>query len=198
MLFSSMIRSIHLYAQSLVVLLSLYSIPLMAQNEIPSKVQFGDFIQLSTSIGFELYETEQLNTYIIIPTDIFLAIPINRIISIGINFTPIYVSDSFQEKSNYFRTSAFVRLSEYSFKDRLIFSGDIIGSYGNFVIEVDEKLNKRNVYYAGIRFNVEYEIFSKFYLQAGFKFIRQLEKGDYGIETYPFVGISYRLPTRKQ
>jgi hypothetical protein len=70
--------------------------------------------------------------------------------------------------------------------------------YGNFVIEVNEELNKRETLYLGLKLMGEYNIFSNWNILLGHKIIRQLEKGDFGYENYTFTGLSFRFNTGKK
>ena len=78
-------------------------------------------------------------------------------------------------------------------RSRTRFYVESVLDYGNFVIELDDQLNKRNVFYLGFNLNLEFKIYKNLYGTVGWKAIRQLEKGDYGIENYPFIGLAYEF-----
>lgn len=196
--FDLVLKHSHLYFKSLVVFLSFFTLPLIAQNENPAKIKFGDFAQFNSSFGYIPFETEVFNTYHLRYFDQSASVTLYKGFSLGLNYSHIDVRDSFRERTTFFRAGTFLRFQDFSVMDRWMVSVDFLINYGDFVIELDEKLNKREVFYVGLRADLGYMVVSQLYVLAGYKYIRQLETGDYGLENYAYIGLAYRLPTGKR
>jgi hypothetical protein len=196
--FDSVFKHSHLYVKSLVVFLSLYTLPLLAQNENPAKIKFGDFAQFNSSFGYIPFETEVLNTYHLRYFDQSASVSLYRRFSLGLNYSHIDVNDSFRNRNTFFRAGTFLRFQDFSVIEKWVYSFDFLVNYGDLVIELDEELNKREVFYLGFKADLGYKVVSQLYVLAGYKYIRQLEWGDYGLENYGYIGLSYRLPRGKR
>lgn len=75
---------------------------------------------------------------------------------------------------------------------------DLSLDYGNFTIELDnQELVRRNGYYLGVKSGVSYNIFASMYILFGYRFIGRMDSYNFGLENYPYMGLSYRITTRK-
>lgn len=171
---------------------------LLSQHPEKPYYYFGENLNFTSSFGYTVYSTEDLNDYHIRYFDNQFTLSLNKYFSAGLHYNHIFVSDIDRKKYTFFRAGPIFRYYDISKNSKWFLHVDAMLDYGNFVIEVNEDLNKRETFYLGLKLMGEYNIFADCNILLGHKIIRQLERGDYGVENYTFAGLSYRIRTGKQ
>lgn len=173
-------------------ILLFFSVISNAQEEIKAPTRFADKIIFHSSYGyFQFGDRNELDINIRYwDNQVFLSI--NDHWLLGLNYNKVWTSDFFRNKLDFFRVGPIVKYQNYAYDGDLIYYADISLNYGNFTINLQEEPEKRNLLFAGGSFGLDYILVSKLFISTGFRFSRQLERGDYGLELYPFVGFSFR------
>ena len=192
--FSNMIRKIYL----LFMLMFGFSSVLLSQHQEKPYYRFGENLNFTSSFGYTIYSTEDLNDYHIRYFDNQFTMSLDRYFSAGLHYNHIFISDVDKKKYTFFRAGPIIRYYDISKDNKWFLHVDAMLDYGNFVIEVNEELNKRKTLYLGLKLTGEYNIFSNCNILLGHKIIRQLEKAGYGLENYTFTGLSFRFNTTKK
>lgn len=168
------------------------SLSIAAQKDT---VAFASKFFIKSQFGLSTYgDSEDLVDIGIKYFDNEMMISINNYLSVGLHYDHIIANDKFRnKKDNFYRMGILAQWNISPDRSRIKYYLHSNLDYGNFTIGLDDRLTKRNVYYFGLKFNIEVKIIDHLYAILGFKGIRQLEKGGYGIENYPFIGLSYEF-----
>ncbi len=175
-----------------------FSSVLLSQHQEKPYYHFGENLNFTSSFGYTIYSTEDLNDYHIRYFDNQVTMSLNKYFSAGLHYNYIFISDVDKKKYTFFRAGPIIRYYDISKDNKWFLHVDAMLDYGNFVIEINEDLNKRETLYLGLKLMGEYNIFSNCNILLGHKIIRQLEKAGYGLENYTFAGLSFRFYTGKK
>ncbi len=162
----------------------------IAQNK---NIEFGKKVHIQSQFGLGGYsDSDGFVDYSIYYFDQAALLSITKNINLGIHYNMIKVSNQLNfEKNSFYRVGPIIQwdVPPYSSKFKYILEGML--DYGNFVFETDDSLKKRPTIYLGVKIGFEYIIYRNLFARAGYKAIRMLEKGDYGVENYPYLGLSF-------
>jgi len=158
-------------------------------------VSFASKFYLQSQFGLGLYgDSEDLIDIRIKYFDNTVMISISEHLCIGLHYNYISTKNRFtNDHVNFYRVGPLLQWNISPSHSNLKYYLQSMVDYGNFVIEPDDKLNKRNVIYLGLKFSIEFKIIERLYGTGGYKVIRQLERGDFGLENYPFIGLTYEF-----
>jgi len=176
----------------LVFIICFDSIIGITQGVHKDDIKFADKIIIHSSFGYIQYDDAFDLPIDIKYWDSQVLLSLNKNLFLGLQYNKVWTSDFFENKLDFYRAGPLAKWQEYTFKGRLFYYMDLGLSYGNFVINLDDEPEKRNLFYVGGCFGLDYRLVSKLFISAGWRFSRQIEKGDYGLENYPFIGFTYR------
>ena len=176
----------------IIYILLVFSVISIAQDGEKTPIHFADKVILHSSYGYFPYSGDNDLVINIRYWDNQVFLSINDSWFLGLNYYKVWTSDFFKNKLDFFRVGPIIKWQESAYDGDLIYYADISLNYGNFIINLQDEPEKRNLLFAGGCFGLDYRLVSKLFISGGARFSRQLEKGDYGLELYPFVGFSFR------
>lgn len=174
-------------------ILLFFSVISIAQDDEDVPTRFADKVIFHSSYGYFQYSGDNDLGINIRYWDNQVFLSINDHWLLGLNYNKVWTSDFFKNKLDFFRVGPIAKYQHYAYDGDLIYYADISLNYGNFTINLDDEPEKRNLLFVGGSFGLDYRLVSKLFVSAGIRLSRQLERGDYGVELYPFVGFSFRF-----